>query len=38
MLTVHFVQDELVSGEIQLSQIQVGDVSIRLLERKNNLQ
>lgn len=31
-LTVHFIQDELVSGEVQFSQVQVSDVSISLLE------
>lgn len=32
-LTVHFIQDELVSGEVQFSQVQVSDVSIGLLEK-----
>lgn len=32
-LTVHFIQDELVGGEVQFSQVQVSDVSIGLLEK-----
>ena len=31
-LTVHFIQDVLVSGEVQFSQVQVGHVSVSLLQ------
>jgi len=33
-LTVHFVQDELVRGEVQLPQVQVGHFSISVLEKQ----
>lgn len=37
VLTVHFIQDELISGEVQLSQVQVGDAAVGLAEEKTLL-
>lgn len=31
VLTVYFIQDELISGEVQLSQVQVGDTAVGLV-------
>lgn len=32
-LTVHFIQDELISGEVQFSEVEVSDVAVSLLEK-----
>lgn len=36
VLTVYFIQDKLISGQIQFSKVEVSDVSISLLEKKSN--
>lgn len=36
-LTVHFVQDELISGQVQFSQVKVSDVSISFLEKNKDI-
>lgn len=35
-LTVYFIQDKLISGEVQFSQVEVGDVCISLLQTKTH--
>lgn len=38
VLTVNFIEDELISGEVQLSQIQVGDAAVGLAEETDNVK